>query len=284
MDSLVNASYIFRSTQEKLVLTYGEQEATVLSRWMLEDLLGIRRTDVALRSELPVSSASMKRFEQALHRVSSGEPIQYVLGYAEFLGERLKVAPGVLIPRPETEELVLKIVQENPEAASVLDIGTGSGCIAISVAKRLTDARIFAWDVSDSALEIANANARFAEAIVDFQNVDALAAWPTLPAKIDVIVSNPPYVLESEKLEMTSNVLDHEPETALFVSDEDPLVFYRHIGTKARDYLSRGGKLYFEINEKFGKEVQLLLESLGYRRVSQTQDLQGKARIVEATL
>ena len=283
MDSLVNAFHIFEEAQQKLSAGYDEQESGALTRWLMEDLLLIRKTDIALRTSFSPDPKKFDLFETALQRVRAGEPIQYVLGYTEFLGLRFHVAPGVLIPRPETEELVVKVSEENPKAKTILDIGTGSGCIAISLARQLAEARVIAWDVKEEALNIAKENALQLHAQVQFERVDVLQSWPSVPdEKPDVIVSNPPYIRESEKKQMRSNVLDHEPEVALFVPENDPLLFYRHISEKARRYLSPGGKLYFEINEGFEPEMVDLLQGLQYEQVEVTQDLQQKPRMLSA--
>lgn len=283
MDSSFNAFQIFQAAVEKLSDTYEKEEAAANIRWLMEDQLGLSRVDIAMKKGLSEGEEALEEFGRSLQKVVEGEPIQYVLGYTAFLGEKYQVNPSVLIPRPETEELVLKICQENSTIRTLLDVGTGSGCIAISLAKALKEASVWAWDVDEGALAVAKRNARNLNAPVRFQQVDALAVWPEVEKKLDLIVSNPPYIAEQEKQEMRENVLAHEPHKALFVPDKDPLLFYREIAKKGRNYLAERGKLYFEINEKLGKEVVALLESLGYEGVMLHQDFQDKPRMVEAS-
>lgn len=283
MDSSFNAFQIFQSAVGKLSGTYEKDEAAANVRWLMEDLLGFSRTDIAMRKSHLHDQKALDQFHKALVRLTRGEPIQYVLGYAEFLGEQYRVNSSVLIPRPETEELVLKISQDNAQAKNILDIGTGSGCIAIGLAKSIVGSNIWAWDVDSKALEVAQENARRLEASVQFKAVNALEEWPSQNEKFDLIVSNPPYIAEAERKDMRTNVLDHEPEKALFVPDEDPLLFYREIAEKGRDYLTSGGKLYFEINEKYGEEMVYLLQKSGYDQVEMHKDFQDKPRIVSGS-
>ena len=204
------------------------------------------------------------------------------ISHAEFCGRNFKVASSVLIPRPETAELVELIVEENPNARRLLDIGTGSGCIAISLDKKLLDAEVEAWDISEEALAIARKNNDALEARVRFLQRDVLADdWKKIPS-FDVIVSNPPYVTETEKNEMDANVLDWEPGLALFVPDEDPLRFYNRIARLGSELLLPGGKLYFEINQAYGRETAHILEMNQYRDVRVIKDIFGKDRIVTA--
>ncbi|MDW3196428.1 MAG: peptide chain release factor N(5)-glutamine methyltransferase [Cytophagales bacterium] len=280
MDSSFNAFQIFQSAVEKLSHTYEKEESAANVRWLMEDILGFSRMDIAMKKSQRQGQEARDQFLMVLDRVTKGEPIQYVLGYAEFLGEQYLVNSSVLIPRPETEELVLKVSQDNPQAKLILDIGTGSGCIAIGLAKSIAGANVWGWDVDPGALNVAQKNADNLNVSVQFEVVNALKAWPSHEEKFDVIVSNPPYIREEEKKDMRANVLDHEPAKALFVPNEDPLLFYREIGEKGRDYLTQGGKLYFEINEQFGAEMLALLENLGYEQVLLHKDFQDKARIV----
>lgn len=281
MDSSFNAFEIFHSAVEKLSGTYEKEESAANVRWLMEDILGFSRVDIAMKKAYSGDGKVLEQFHRSLQKVIEGEPIQYVLGYTEFLSEKYQVNSSVLIPRPETEELVLKISEDNPVAQTILDIGTGSGCIAISLAKALNQASVWAWDVDEGAISVAKTNAKHLKASVQFEVVDALKSWPKMERKLDLIVSNPPYIAERERVEMRENVLVHEPSKALFVPDEDPLLFYREIAEKAREYLTVGGKLYFEINENFGDEMIILMEGLGYEEVKQHEDLQNKPRIVE---
>jgi release factor glutamine methyltransferase len=219
-------------------------------------------------------------FSQLLEK----KPIQYILGEAPFYGREFKVNASVLIPRNETEELVHLIIKENKKLnLRILDIGTGSGCIPISLALEIPSSKTFALDISKEALEVAKDNAKKHEESIIFFQVDILNE--DIPVKdLDIIVSNPPYVCESEKSLMHENVLNFEPHLALFVKDNDPLVFYKIIAKKAKSALKSSGKLYFEINEAFGEKVQYLLEEQGYREISIIQDLNNKDRIVKAVL
>jgi release factor glutamine methyltransferase len=215
----------------------------------------------------------------------AGEPVQYVLGEADFDGMSLRVGPGVLIPRPETEELVAWIASDLAGRGKVriLDIGTGSGCIALSLARRFPDAEVEAWDISDSALAIASDNARQLGMNVELVKRDALLK--DVPADLferyDVIVSNPPYICEREKADMDDNVLQHEPSTALFVPDSDPLLFYRAISLSAARMLKHGGGLYFEINREYGRETEAMMRSAGLEEVELRKDFIGNDRMVK---
>lgn len=214
--------------------------------------------------------------------MSRFEPLQYIEGRTLFLGREFWVAPGVLIPRPETEELVELMLKEIPADARILDVGTGSGCIAISLAKELPDALVTAWDVSPEALSVARANARKLQADVRFVECDVLACQVDEVGLYDVIVSNPPYVTEAEKADMEPNVLQWEPSLALFVPDDDPLRFYRRIAVLGRDMLTDGGRLYFEINRAYGREMVEMLRTMGYVRVRVEKDLSQNDRFVIA--
>ncbi|MGL4851834.1 MAG: peptide chain release factor N(5)-glutamine methyltransferase [Phocaeicola sp.] len=220
---------------------------------------------------------------EILNRLKKHEPIQYILGSDIFLGLTFKVAPGVLIPRPETQELVDWILTDCKQQthARILDIGTGSGCIAVSLAHALPHAQVTAYDLSKEALEIATYNAQQNGVTISFEECDILAQ-PALPTAFDIIVSNPPYIAQQEESEMLPNVLAWEPHLALFVPNHDPLLFYRQIATLALDALPPGGKLYFEINEAYGAETQQLLENLGYNTIELRKDLFGKERMMKA--
>lgn len=214
--------------------------------------------------------------------MSRFEPLQYIEGRTLFLGREFWVAPGVLIPRPETEELVELMLKEIPADARILDVGTGSGCIAISLAKELPDALVTAWDVSPEALSVARANARKLQSNVRFVECDVLACQVDEVGLYDVIVSNPPYVTEAEKADMEPNVLQWEPSLALFVPDDDPLRFYRRIAVLGRDMLVDGGRLYFEINRAYGREMVEMLCTVGYVGVRVEKDLSQNDRFVIA--
>lgn len=261
---------------------YAAEEVSALSRIVCCDLLGQAPTDYYLGKDIVLSSKKEQELEDILQRLSRFEPLQYIEGRTLFLGREFWVAPGVLIPRPETEELVELMLKEIPADARILDVGTGSGCIAISLAKELPDALVTAWDVSPEALSVARANARKLQADVRFVECDVLACQVDEVGLYDVIVSNPPYVTEAEKADMEPNVLQWEPSLALFVPDDDPLRFYRRIAVLGRDMLADGGRLYFEINRAYGREMVEMLRTMGYVRVRVKKDLSQNDRFVIA--
>lgn len=261
---------------------YTAEEVSALSRIVCCDLLGQAPTDYYLGKDIVLSSKKEQELEDILQRLSRFEPLQYIEGRTLFLGRELWVAPGVLIPRPETEELVELMLKEIPADARILDVGTGSGCIAISLAKELPDALVTAWDVSPEALSVARVNARKLQANVRFVECDVLACQVDEVGLYDVIVSNPPYVTEAEKADMEPNVLQWEPSLALFVPDDDPLRFYRRIAVLGRDMLADGGRLYFEINRAYGREMVEMLRAMGYVGVRVEKDLSQNDRFVIA--
>ena len=261
---------------------YTAEEVSALSRIVCCDLLGQAPTDYYLGKDIALSPKKEQELEDILQRLSRFEPLQYIEGRTLFLGREFWVAPGVLIPRPETEELVELMLKEIPADARILDVGTGSGCIAISLAKELPDALVTAWDVSPEALSVARVNARKLQADVRFVECDVLACQVDEVGLYDVIVSNPPYVTEAEKADMEPNVLQWEPSLALFVPDDDPLRFYRRIAVLGRDMLADGGRLYFEINRAYGCEMVEMLRTMGYVRVRVEKDLSQNDRFVIA--
>ena len=261
---------------------YTAEEVSALSRIVCCDLFGQAPTDYYLGKDIALSPKKEQELEDILQRLSRFEPLQYIEGRTLFLGRELWVAPGVLIPRPETEELVELMLKEIPADARILDVGTGSGCIAISLAKELPDALVTAWDVSPEALSVARANARKLQADVRFVECDVLACQVDEVGLYDVIVSNPPYVTEAEKADMEPNVLQWEPSLALFVPDDDPLRFYRRIAVLGRDMLADGGRLYFEINRAYGREMVEMLRAMGYVGVRVEKDLSQNDRFVIA--
>lgn len=273
-------TYIRQSLQD----IYPPEEARALAMLVCCDLLGLDALDIYLGKDTTLSECKERELENILFRLHKNEPIQYIRGFAEFDGRKFKVAPGVLIPRPETAELVEWVAKENRGARRLLDIGTGSGCIAISLDKRLPNTEVEAWDISEDALTIACANNKALEAGVAFRQRDILADDWTETSFFDVIVSNPPYVTETEKKDMEANVLDWEPELALFVPDDDPLLFYRRMANLGRDLLLPGGRFYVEINQAYGKETARMLEMNRYRHVRIIKDMFGKDRIVTASL
>lgn len=258
---------------------YSTEEAENLVNWLLEHHLGLRRVDMMhFLEEEDLPEALKLDFE----KLKAGEPIQYILGKGPFYGREFLVNEHTLIPRNETEELVHLIIKENPRSGlKILDIGTGTGCIPISLDLEMKSPEVYGIDISEKALEVAQKNLESLKSNVTFLKCDILNEMPNVP-ELDILVSNPPYVPEAEKSEMHRNVLDFEPGLALFVPDQDPLLFYRVIGEKGKQLLKPGGKLYFEIHEKFGSEVAELLTSLGYRDVKVVRDLNGKERIASA--
>lgn len=267
---------------------------------LLEHYFNIDRVKMALEPDLRLSESELLTLHFAVKELLKNKPVQYVIGETEFCGMRFFVNENVLIPRPETQELVEKLavssyqfssfrpkrsgVEKSPANVSILDIGTGSGCIAISLAKLIPNSDVTAVDVSEKAIEVARKNAEANGVNVHFVYDDILQ--PTIAELIDnqfdIIVSNPPYVCESEKSEIRANVLDHEPSSALFVPDNDPLIFYRKILEFAQNALKPDGQIWFEINEKFGKETAELCREKGFKNVEIIKDFRGKERVVRA--
>ena len=251
--------------------------------FLLSYYLHLSRSEIILSRKRILSDRETEVIFNAFSHLENGEPPQYITGTAYFYGLELKVNPAVLIPRPETEELVEWIISDYREAGQVriLDIGTGSGCIPVSLAQLLPEAQVSSCDVSAEALRIAAMNIkRYGDKVTLFC-ADILKE--ELPeCQVDVLVSNPPYITESERTDMEANVLDWEPELALFVPDSDPLRFYRRIARKGLDWLSEGGALYFEINRAYGAETVRMLEELGYRQIELRKDLSGNDRMIKA--
>lgn len=274
----VSVSHIRRALQE----SYSVQEAANLSRIVCCEMLGQTTIDYYLGKDIILSSKEMQKLNGILARLLNFEPIQYIQGTARFLERSYHVAPGVLIPRPETEELVEVMLREIQSDARILDIGTGSGCIAISLSKAFPNAKVTAWDVSEDALCIARRNNDDLQASVCFVKQDVLAWRGDGGQCYDVIVSNPPYITESEKQEMERNVLDWEPFSALFVPNNDPLLFYRRIGELGRMMLVDGGRLYFEINRAYGEATAMMLCGQGYTGIRILKDISGNDRFVIA--
>jgi release factor glutamine methyltransferase len=257
-----------------------------------------KRIDLALEPNFSINAIEVEKWSAIITQLKQEKPIQYILGETEFYGLRFLVNENTLIPRPETEELVEFILKETSNfqlptsSLNILDIGTGSGCIAISLAKNLPEAEVFALDVSEKALEMAKKNAALNEVELNFINtsileVEDLKQLPTtnfqLPTNFDIIVSNPPYVRNLEKEEIKKNVLAYEPHLALFVEDNDALLFYRKIAELAQKNLSENGKLYFEINQYLGKETSELLQDLGFQNIELIKDVYGNDRMIQCT-
>lgn len=267
-----------------LTKPYGEREARWIVRALLEDVMGWSSTDLILRDDYEFLPHTYDKLIGMATRVAGGEPVQYVTGRAPFYGMTFHVTPDVLIPRPETAELVDIIVKENSgrQDLQVLDCGTGSGCIAIALARNLPFSQVTAIDNSTAALEVARANARDLRVKIDFREQDILALPGSLTqATYDIIVSNPPYIADSERSSMSDNVLLYEPPAALFVPDDDPLRFYRAIAQYAARSLKPGGKLYFEINPLYARDFTGLLHD--FAGVTTLRDTQGHYRFISAT-
>lgn len=269
---------------DRLSSLYSRQEIESLSRLIFEKIPGFSRLQVHLNQHETISAANLAQIKEIIDRLTRFEPIQYILGDTEFYGLTLKVNRTVLIPRPETEELVDWIIKDchllNP---SILDIGTGSGCIPISLVKNIPGASAEGWDISTDSLMVAKENAEINQVKIDFIYTDILNLdYPSHPNKYDIIVSNPPYVTTSEQSLMLRNVIDYEPHIALFVPDADALIFYRAIADMAQINLKPGGNLYFEINEQFGNEITELLASKGFINIFLKKDINGKARMIKA--
>lgn len=268
---------------------YPLEEIESFFNILAQEFLNLSRIQIALDRDQFVSAEKVEKIKTATERLKMYEPIQYIVGDTEFFGLTFKVNPSTLIPRPETEELVQYIIDDvselknNSNHVELLDIGTGSGCIAISLAKNLQNSKVSAMDVSSEALKIANENARENKVNITFLEQDILLC-KALPGKYDIIVSNPPYVRELEKEWMQPNVLKHEPELALFVKDSDPLIFYRKIAELSRDSLKPNGKLFFEINEYLGEEMTELLVGLGFRDIEVKKDIFEKDRMLKCGL
>lgn len=268
--------------KESLRTYYPESEISGFIRIIIEHLTK-QSYPLALVSDKSLTPEQAEELSSILKRLESYEPIQYILGETEFFGLTFFVNEGVLIPRPETEELVEIILNENQKSKlRVLDIGTGSGAIAIALAKHMNNASLSAWDFSEKALNVAITNSRSNRVDVDFSLIDVLIDYPN-NKKFDIIVSNPPYIEEKEKETMEQNVLAYEPHSALFVPDNEALLFYERIADIALDILTEKGKLYFEINQAKGTETVQMLEQKGFIDITLLQDLNKNDRMVRAT-
>ncbi len=288
---MINQVYALKAlqarVQEKLAFNPSKPEdAVVITDWLLEHYLLVSRTDLLLNKQIEVSPAVLRQIDQAVARLLNQEPIQYVLEEAYFYGRKFKVSPSVLIPRRETEELVAMVKQGNPQSGlKLLDVGTGSGCIAITFAKEMDAPNVHALEISGAAVQLAKENAANHQAKVAFITGDLFDKRLSLPLPFDVVVSNPPYVRQSEAKVMKDRVLRHEPKLALFVSDKQPLRYYEQIAYQCQHgWLRRGGKIYWEINEVLGKETVALLENGHFGKIALQKDMQGKNRFVSATL
>lgn len=263
---------------------YASEEVNSFFVILSEKFLGLTRLEMAMNSRLIISEVNAEKFKIALDRLLKNEPIQYIIGETKFYGLTFHVNKHTLIPRPETEELVEWILTDEKgriqKPITILDIGTGSGCIAISLAKNLPATKLYALDISVAALRTAKENAAFNKVDIQFEALDILKA-KKLPKQYDIIVSNPPYVRNQEKKQMAANVLNHEPSLALFVNNDDPLLYYRTIINLAQSALNSHGKLYFEINEYLSNDLVEMLKTKGYGQVIVKKDIFGKDRMIK---
>lgn len=268
--------------KQKLQGYYTESEAVSIAKLLLTQVFGMPVIELYAGKDNNFSAKEQKQLDDILIRLQNYEPVQYIIGVEDFYGLTFEVDPNVLIPRPETEELIDWIIQENRNAGlRVLDIGTGSGCIAVSLAKNLEDAEVTAWDVSEGALRVAARNCRRNGVDVRLEQKDILQLSSS-DRYFDIIVSNPPYIAEKEKADMESNVLDWEPGLALFVPDEKPLLFYRKISELGLGMLKAGGRLFFEINRAYGRQIVEMMSVLGYRNIELKKDISQNDRMIKA--
>ena len=277
-----------KDLQTSLKGEYSESEIHVLGMLILEKLIGFSRIWLLIHKELKLNDEQNIIASQYLERLKNHEPIQYILGETEFYGLKFKVNPSVLIPRPETEELVEWVKPPHPPKGgflsgtpTLLDVGTGSGCIAVALKKKFPSANVSAMDISPEALALAKENAALNEVNIEFIQDDILHPAAT-DRKWDVIVSNPPYIPASEQRYLHKNVTDFEPHLALFVQDNDPLIFYRKIAEFALSHLTAGGRLYVEIHQSLGRQCCQLLESMGFQSVELRKDLSGNDRMISS--
>ena len=281
----MNYQESFRLMHDRLDAVYGKGEVEAMARMVMEEILCCSPVDLVLRASHEVPAFFPEKLEQIIARLERQEPIQHILGVAQFHGHRFKVTCDTLVPRPETEQLVDIIVDEQGDRQDlrVMDVGTGTGCIAISLARALRFAQVTAIDISAEALAVAQENAKLLKTRIKWLQADILSMplWPA--ASLDIVVSNPPYVCFGEQAQMERNVLDYEPHIALFVPDNDPLLFYRHIASQAAQALVSGGRLYLEVNRRFAHDVADLLQSHGLVDTRVMHDSFGNDRFVTAT-
>lgn len=281
---MTNSKTLFKDFMESLTLQESFSELESIAYLVFEKIFGLNKTEI-LAEKTIANDALKDRLMAIITRLNDHEPVQYILGEAHFLGRAFLVNKSVLIPRPETEELVRFVIDHTNsknQISKIADIGTGSGCIAISLALALPSAQIFATDISNDALDLASKNASSLDANVKFMLHD-ISRNP-LPFSLDVIVSNPPYIAGHERHDMQKNVVNYEPEIALFVSDDNPFIFYEKLLHRAKESLLPQGLLAVEINERFGKEVARLFIADGFQSVEVINDLFGKNRIVKGIL
>ena len=274
---------IVNEIRDALRENYPDTEALALAKMLLVEVFGFSTLELYGGKDKEISGKHRDVLDEMIRRLKKNEPIQYIIGIETFGGLTFEVNQNVLIPRPETRELVEWIAEDCQleDPCKILDIGTGSGCIAISLAKLLRQAEVEAWDVSEGALQVARRNAERNQVDVLFRKMDVLGDVPE-GMLYDVIVSNPPYIAEKEKSQMEHNVLDWEPSIALFVPGEDPLLFYRRIAQLGGSMLKKGGSLYYEINQAYGQETMGMLASMGYQSIELRKDVWGNDRMVKA--
>lgn len=278
-----NPAQINQVLTKHLSPLFGVEEARTISSLLLEEILGMSRTEI-LMADQPLKAGQWTDLQNAVNRLRAGEPIQYIIGKADFCGLKIQVGPGVLIPRPETEELVLWVLEEKNQAKKgVLDLCTGSGCIALGLKKMGIWMSVSGLDVSEQALKYARETSSRYELAVGWIQAD-LRGEISFDQKFDVIVANPPYILEAESSEMLPQVLDFEPHIALFTLNSDPVYFYSVIARLALSWLNPDGNLYFELNPKTAEQVKLQLINLGFENVEFRQDMFGKTRMLKASL
>lgn len=278
-------SDIYRELISVLTAPLGQREATAAARIILEDMRGVTPTDLVVNGHRTLENDTIARIREIAYKIRNGMPVQYAVGQARFYGMDFVVTPDVLIPRPETEGLVDMIVGDfgSGNDLKVLDCGTGSGCIAIALARNLRFADIRAIDISEAALKVAEDNARRLKARIVFVLQDILELGTGVKDKYDIIVSNPPYITHNESADMDTRVKDYEPSGALFVPDDDPLKFYRPIALFAANALNAGGKLYFEINPLFVDGLKDMLAATGFNNVDAERDYLGRYRFIRAS-
>ena len=265
-----------QTIEEALSPLYDSREATAIAREVVCRVCGYTFSQLVINYD---SECNIENLQTIIDQLAASRPVQYVTGIAEFCDLEFKVCEGVLIPRPETAELVAQIVADTHPGAKILDVGTGSGAIAVALAKSIEGAKVTAVDISDVALEIAAENAERNGVNIAFNKADALGDMSSL-GEFDIIVSNPPYIPQSDIVRMERNVVDYEPHTALFVADDDALCFYRSIAQNGVKMLRKGGALYFEIYEQFGEQIRQMLEQMGYNDIVVAKDIFGKERMV----
>lgn len=286
---------VVRFFRDELKNIYDEGEIETFIAYCFEEYIGMKKAAISINGNTTISESELLKFNFAVKDLKRLKPIQYILGKADFYGLKFIVNEHVLIPRLETEELVHLILRENKNPSktedhkgpiTILDIGTGSGCIAISLKKNIPAATMYAVDISEEALEVAKQNTLLNNTDIQFLKHDILSNkyFPASDSKFDIIVSNPPYIAVSEKKQMAKNVTDYEPHLALFVEDSNPLLFYKSIIDFAIKHLNKRGKIYFEINQQFGQETQQLLSGKGFHNVELIKDLNSNSRIVKGHL